>query len=97
MKLDGYKNVIVGPELFDDAGVVRISKDLAIVTTVDYFTPVVDDPYDFGAISAANSLSDLYAMGGWPISGLNIVGFPDDKLPLSILKDIIRGGLDVAK
>jgi selenium donor protein len=96
MKLPGFKNVMVGPELFDDAGVVRISDDLAIVTTVDYFTPVVDDAYDFGAISAANSLSDLYAMGGWAISALNIVGFPDDKLPLSILEEIIKGGLDVA-
>ncbi len=87
---------MVGPELFDDAGVVKISDDLAIVTTVDYFTPVVDDAYDFGAISAANSLSDLYAMGGWPISALNIVGFPNDVLPLSILREIIRGGLDIA-
>ena len=91
-----YNNVIVGPELFDDAGVVQISKDLAIVTTVDYFTPVVDDAFDFGAISAANSLSDLYAMGGQPISALNIVGFPDKVLPLSILKEIIKGGLSIA-
>ena len=96
LKIHGNKNVIVGPELFDDAGVVRISDELAIVTTVDYFTPVVDDAYDFGAISAANSLSDLYAMGGWPISGLNIVGFPEKTLPLSVLKEIIKGGLDVA-
>jgi selenium donor protein len=87
---------MVGPELFDDAGVVRISDDLAIVTTVDYFTPVVDDAFDFGAISAANSLSDLYAMGGTPISGLNIVGFPDKGLPLSVLREIIRGGMTVA-
>ncbi len=96
LKLRGNKNVIVGPELFDDAGVVRLSDELAIVTTVDYFTPVVDDAFDFGAISAANSLSDLYAMGGWPISALNIVGFPNNTLPLSVLRDIIRGGLDVA-
>jgi selenide,water dikinase len=96
LKLRDYKNVLVGLELFDDAGVVKVSDDLAIVTTLDYFTPVVDDAYDFGAISAANSLSDLYAMGGWAISALNIVGFPNDILPLSILKDIIRGGLDVA-
>lgn len=91
-----YENVAVGPELLDDGGVVVISKDLAIVTTVDYFTPVVDDAFDFGAISAANSLSDLYAMGGRPVSALNIVGFPEKVLPLSILKDIIRGGLSVA-
>ena len=96
MRLEQYGNVMVGPELFDDAGVVRLSDDLAIVTTVDYFTPVVDDAFDFGAISAANSLSDLYAMGGTPISGLNIVGFPDKGLPLYVLRDIIRGGMSVA-
>jgi selenium donor protein len=96
LKLKNYKNVIVGPELFDDAGVVRISDDLAIVTTVDFFTPVVDDAFDFGAISAANSLSDLYAMGGWPISALNIVGFPEKPLPLSVLREIIKGGLQIA-
>lgn len=75
---------------------VKISDELAIVTTVDYFTPVVDDAFDFGAVSAANSLSDLYAMGGEPISGLNIVGFPEKTLPLSVLEEIIRGGLSVA-
>jgi selenium donor protein len=96
MKLGSYEKVMVGPELFDDAGVVKISDDLAIVTTVDYFTPVVDDAYDFGAISAANSLSDLYAMGAWAISALNIVGFPNDTLPLTVLKEIIKGGLDTA-
>jgi len=96
LDLGKYKNVVVGPELFDDGGVVVISDDLAIVTTVDFFTPVVDDAFDFGAISAANSLSDLYAMGGRPISALNIVGFPEKILPLAILKDIIRGGLSVA-
>jgi selenide, water dikinase len=88
---------MIGPELFDDAGVVRISDNLAIVTTVDFFTPVVDDAFDFGAISAANSLSDLYAMGGTPISALNIVGFPDKILPLSVLKEIIKGGLSIAE
>lgn len=87
----------MGPELFDDAGVVEVSEDLAIVTTVDYFTPIVDDAFDFGAISAANSLSDLYAMGGQPISALNIVGFPENTLPLTVLREIIRGGLSVAE
>jgi selenide,water dikinase len=96
IKSSQNSNVIVGPELFDDAGVVKIADDLAIVTTVDYFTPVVDDPFDFGAISAANSLSDLYAMGGKPISALNIVGFPEKTLPLTVLKEIIQGGLSVA-
>ena len=95
MDLKGFSNVVVGPELFDDAGVVRLSDDLAIVTTVDYFTPVVDDPFDFGAISAANSLSDLYAMGGKPISALNIVGFPEKGLPLSVLREIIKGGISI--
>jgi selenide,water dikinase len=97
LKMQKYDNVVVGIDLFDDAGVVKVSDTLAIVTTVDYFTPVVDDAFDFGAISAANSLSDLYAMGGQPISGLNIVGFPEKKLPLSILTEIINGGLSVAQ
>lgn len=92
-----YDNVMVGTELFDDAGVVRISEDVAIVTTVDFFPPVVDDPFDFGAIAAANSLSDLYAMGGQPVSALNIVGFPQKDLPFSVLEDVIRGGLSVAR
>lgn len=92
-----FDNVLVGTELFDDAGVVKISDDLAIVTTVDYFTPVVDDAFDFGAIAAANSLSDLYAMGGQPIAAINIVGFPEKDIPYSVLKKIIQGGLSVAK
>lgn len=97
IKLSGHKNVVIGPELFDDAGVVEVSENLAIVTTIDYFTPVVDDAFDFGAISAANSLSDLYAMGGQPISALNVVGFPEKDLPLTLLREIIRGGLSVAE
>jgi len=83
-------------DLFDDAGVVKVSENLAVVTTVDYFTPVVDDPYDFGAIAAANALSDIYAMGATPISGINIAGFPEKDLPLTVLRDIIEGGLSVA-
>lgn len=89
--------MLVGTELFDDAGVVKISDDLAIVTTVDYFTPVVDDAFDFGAIAAANSLSDLYAMGAKAIAAINIVGFPEKNIPYSVLKKIIEGGLSVAK
>ena len=84
-------------DLFDDAGVVRISDNLAIVTTVDYFTPVVDDPFDFGAIAAANALSDIYAMGARPLAGINIAGFPEKELPLSVLREIIEGGLSVAE
>ncbi len=92
-----YDNVLVGTALYDDAGVVRISDDLALVTTVDYFTPVVDDAFDFGAIAAANSLSDIYAMGARPISALNIVGFPEKNIPIEILKEIMNGGLSIAK
>jgi len=84
-------------DLFDDAGVVKVSEKLAVVTTVDYFTPVVDDPFDFGAIAAANALSDIYAMGARPLAGINIVGFPEKELPLSVLKEIIEGGLSMAE
>jgi len=90
-------SVLVGYEASDDAAVYKISDDLAIVLTVDYFTPIVDDPYTFGGIAAANSLSDVYAMGARPIMGLNVVGFPAEKLPLDILVQILRGGSDKAK
>jgi len=91
-----FDNVLVGTDYFDDAGVVRYDDKFGLVTTVDYFTPVVDDPTDFGRIAAANSLSDIYAMGAQPISALNIVGFPEKKLPLDILGDILAGGASVA-
>ena len=87
-----HPNLIVGTETSDDAGVFRLRDDLAIVNTVDFFTPIVDDPYTFGQIAAANALSDVYAMGGEPTTALNIVGFPRGKLDLEILTDIIRGG-----
>jgi selenide,water dikinase len=74
--------------------VYKLRDDLAIVQTVDFFPPLVDDPFSFGQISAANSLSDVYAMGGTPVSCLNIVGFPDDKLPIEILVEILKGGSD---
>ena len=90
-------NVLVGFNTADDAGVYKLSPDLALVQTVDYFPPVVDDPYDFGAIACANALSDIYAMGGKPISALNIVGFPTNILPLQVLEDILKGGSDKAK
>ncbi len=86
-------NVLVGFNTNDDAGVYLISPGLALVQTVDFFTPVVDDPFTFGQIAAANSLSDIYAMGGRPISALSIVGFPDKGDP-AILEQIMRGGLD---
>ena len=88
--------VIVGNETADDAAVYRLTDGIAIVQTVDFFTPVVDDPYEFGAISAANSLSDIYAMGARPIFALNIVGFPENRLPISVLEDILRGARDKA-
>jgi selenide,water dikinase len=86
----------VGFNLADDAGVYKIRDDLALVQTVDFFPPVVDDPYDFGAIAAANALSDIYAMGGKPLSALNIVGYPPQSLSLSVLDEILRGGADKA-
>jgi selenide,water dikinase len=89
--------VLVGHNTADDAGVVRLSDDLALVQTVDLFTPIVDDPYDYGRISAANSLSDVYAMGGTPVSALNIVGFPKDLFPMEVLADILRGAHDTVQ
>lgn len=88
------ENLIVGAEGFSDAGVYRLRDDLYIVQSLDFFPPLVDDPFLFGQIAAANSLSDIYAMGGTPVTALNIVGFPDDQLDLNILTDILRGGAD---
>src|SRR5690606_36816969 len=87
-------NVLVGLDAPDDAGVYRLSDDVALVQTVDFFTPIVDDPYAFGQIAAANVLSDVYAMGGRPLTALNIVGFPISKLPAHVLAVILRGGAD---
>ena len=86
--------LIVGRETFDDAGIFLLSEDLALVQTVDFFAPIVDDPYTFGQVAAANALSDVYAMGGEPLTALNIVGFPSGKLPLEVLTEILRGGQD---
>lgn len=88
--------LLVGFDTCDDAGVFRLRADLAIVQTVDFFPPLVDDPYVFGQIAAANSLSDIYAMGAMPLTALNIVAFPDDELPADVLADILRGGADKA-
>src|SRR3990170_6165004 len=87
------KDLLVGVETADDAGVYKISDELAIISTLDFFPPIVDDPFTFGQIAAANALSDVYAMGGTPRLALNIVGFPKE-LDLGILNEIIRGGLD---
>ncbi len=90
------KNVLVGTETSDDATVYKINDNTAIVQTLDFFTPIVDDPYDFGAIAAANALSDIYAMGASPLFALNIVGFPEDTLPMEILEQILKGAQDKA-
>jgi selenide,water dikinase len=87
-------NLLVGAEHFSDAGVYRVADGLAIVQTVDFFPPLVDDPFVYGQIAAANSLSDVYAMGARPKTALNIVGFPDDQLDLAILHEILRGGAE---
>ncbi|MEA3349490.1 MAG: selenide, water dikinase SelD [Chloroflexota bacterium] len=88
--------VLVGVETSDDAAVYKLTDELAIVQTVDFFTPIADNPYDFGAISAANSLSDIYAMGAKPLFALNIVGFPSNRLPVEVLHRILLGALDKA-
>jgi selenide, water dikinase len=89
--------LLVGSRTADDAAVWRLSDELALVHTVDFFTPVVDDPYDFGRIAAANALSDVYAMGGRPLSALNLVAWPLDRLGPDALRDVLRGGLDVVR
>lgn len=92
-----HPDVLVGTETSDDAGVFRLRGDLAIVNTVDFFTPIVDDPYVFGQIAAANALSDVYAMGGDPLTALNIVGFPKATLDLDVLGAVLEGGLERAR
>jgi len=94
MEPTAHPNLLVGPNAFDDAGVYKLTDNIALVQTVDIFTPVVDDPYSYGQISAANSLSDIYAMGAKPITALNIVGFPKNLLPLETLNEIIKGAAD---
>ena len=90
-------DMLVGTETSDDAGVFRLRPDLAIVNTVDFFTPIVDDPYVFGQIAAANALSDVYAMGGEPKTCMNIVCFPKGKMDIEILGEILKGGADKVK
>lgn len=96
MPVRADERVLVGTETADDAAVFSINKELALVQTVDFFTPIVDDPYQFGAISAANSLSDIYAMGATPLFALSVVAFPSNRLPLSVLADILRGAAEKA-
>ena len=92
-----YPDVLVGTETSDDAGVFRLRPDLAIINTVDFFTPIVDDPQTFGQISAANSLSDIYAMGGEPKTALNIVCFPKGKMDMRVLGEVLKGGAEKAR
>jgi len=87
-------NVVRGLASPDDAGVYQLTDELAIIQTIDYFTPIVDDPYTFGQIAVANALSDVYAMGGKPLTAMNVVCFPTKTMDISVLKDILRGGAD---
>jgi len=88
--------LLVGLDSGDDAAAVRIDGDTAILATADFFTPVVDDPYDWGRIAAANALSDIYAMGGRPLLAVNLLAWPRDRLPFDVARDVLRGGFDVA-
>ncbi len=94
MPLISDPNLIRGVASMDDAGVYKLTDDLAIIETIDFFTPIVDDPYLFGQIAVANALSDVYAMGGKPLTAMNIVCFPTKLLDISVLRDILRGGQD---
>jgi len=91
---DTDPRLLVGRETFDDAAVYKLTDDLAIVQTVDFFAPIMDDPYRFGRVAATNALSDVYAMGGTPITAMNVVAFPEKSLPLEVLTEILRGGQD---
>jgi selenide, water dikinase len=97
LDLPGNGGLLVGPESADDAAVVRVSDDIALVSTADFFTPIVDDPYDFGRIAAANALSDVYAMGAKPLVALNLVAWSLEELGSELLADVLRGGADIAR
>jgi selenide,water dikinase len=97
MEFPTDSNILVGLDRPDDAGVYKVSDNLAIIQTVDFFTPIVDDPYWFGQIAAANALSDVYAMGGIPKTAMNLVAFPVKDMDMSVLRRIIQGGLDKMK
>lgn len=92
-----HPDLLVGLDSGDDAAAVRIEGGLAVLATADFFTPVVDDPYDFGRIAAANALSDIYAMGGRPVLAVNLLGWPRDVLPPELAAEVLRGGLDVGR
>jgi selenide,water dikinase len=94
---DRSPELLIGLDDGDDAGVVQLDAQTAVVSTADFFTPVVDDAYDFGRIAAANALSDIYATGGRPIMSVNLVGWPRDLLPIELLGEVLRGGLDICR
>src|SRR2546421_4790880 len=91
------KDLLVGIESSDDAAVYRLNDEQAIVATTDFFTPIVDDPHDFGRIAATNALSDVYAMGGTPLTAMNVVAFPLERLGDGVLEEVLRGGLEVVE
>src|SRR6188508_1618528 len=91
----GFPDLLVGHASSDDAAVYRINDRQAVVATTDFFTPIVDDPYDFGAIAATNAISDVYAMGGTPLFALALVGMPVNKLPVDTIRRVLQGGEDV--
>lgn len=97
LELPVDSNLIVGLDRADDAGVYKVTDDIALIQTLDFFTPIVDDPYWFGQIAAANALSDVYAMGGVPKTAMNIVSFPIKEMDISILRQILKGGLEKMK
>lgn len=90
-------NVIAGIEHFEDAGVYRLRDDLALIQTIDFFTPIVDDPFTFGKVAAANALSDVYAMGGRPLTAMNVICFPVKKMDMSVLHDVLLGGMEILR
>jgi len=92
-----HPDLLVGRNSGDDAGVIRVREDLALIQTVDFFTPIVDDPHTFGRIAAANALSDVYAMGGRPLTAMNVVCFPRKTLPLDVLREVLLGGQEVVE
>jgi selenide,water dikinase len=94
LPVSSHPNLLVGLARPDDAGVYKLSPEIAIIQTVDFFPPVVDQPYLFGQIAAANALSDVYAMGGQPVTAMNVVGFPVGKFPIDVLRQILKGGID---
>ncbi|MBI5778176.1 MAG: selenide, water dikinase SelD [Planctomycetes bacterium] len=94
LPISRHPNLLVGLARPDDAGVYKLSPEIAIIQTVDFFPPIVDQPYLFGQIAATNALSDVYAMGGKPITAMNVVGFPASKFPLDVLREMLRGGMD---